>query len=1497
MSVVRKYQPGGVTPDPNKYNDYADFIAKKLDEERLTSKASRDITPVAQSWTNLFKSGLVDKVYKNDPVSKTYTIDTNYLSDDLKNIDWQGSKDAINYNILGQISAKPDKSNKGEEGDLTRRKFNTLLANWTNEYLAQKNQQSSEKQPVYEPKLKIQNLKDYISKNLYGGQEGFQDLWTKDISEITDPIEKQKHIMNVTSSLFDLYNKQKGVHSGYTPVENEELIKKAIESGDWKTYLTETRKLGWNPEELLMNKTPEELKQLQEEEKNKQLKEFAEDLLEQGYSQEIVEQILTGGYTNRVENNLFEGSPDWFQQEINKNALVLSNPKGRQILIDKKGLYQPSFESPLHPGYKSYLQYEGNVPKLYSPGMEGYDTSRFADQIGGLGYASLEGKVDGFEGWQMLGLPNFNNGWSYHNTIIMNNPSTGEKVELQKTPEGYINTKTGQPVNVKIDKIAQGIADIELPNYLQFKGNNKLFEGDVFDKVKPATPTQNLETVLARTNDFISKNLDRNYLIHTKELIPALRYYLSSPSLNNYQKMQVEKAYKDLINHIKTTSNKPDDTVKNINQVLGVNTKRNYQSGGTISREEYINKYIKPTEEKPTEETKVKDIRGSLKDASPWQIASLVGAGSSFIPGVGVFGAGLTTVADIAEDISKDGFQMSDIFNLNTAANVGFMGLGLVGLGGLRALRIAGQAAKTTGKTAQLAKVVKSADDVKDLTNAINKLNNVKVGSFKNAGIVQKELDLLKKAGIVSEKANISTMVSNSIGKGVKEIIEESGKNLSKNLSKELSKTITRPNLLQREFSGTIDLVKGVNPEWKNLAKYGGMGVKGLALGTGAVFGFKVASGAAEDGLEGVQVSDLKNLLYTAGGLRGFMKTKQGVNRAKSLIAESGKPKFSIDGKVVGEAEGIVIPTLKKPKTIAGFQRGKLSDEDVKFNTEEIKKFKDQLTTKFGDKIPENIDDLLKSGNLSKIFKTLPVDEFKILEYKDLPKDVNMFKEDYNRSRAMLEGKVTSYFTPSWLKHGYLKEGGIIKAQKGTFKDFWKAMSPSKERRNANMVNSFFFGPMSGLTDAVKTFEDVAPKVYNHFNKKEYKPSFYGPESTGGPTKVITPPPPLPPPPKDEVIIDEPLPVREPLPVFPTLPSRNPNSPTNLVVPRKQLDTKTLAVRLPSGSVEKDNKLQNPFGKLKDLMGKGNVDEKTVLNTIEYLNTLRANKRINQLWGNLKYPTFSAPGKQYARVTSPYSHFYNTQADKISSMGKRLQTSTSDLNAGINTRLAAAKQASELEEKGMLADQQQIEKQLAQQQQFDREYQLMGLDVDAKNKQSRFNQDAKMIGEGVTRLAADKTALSGYLTTLSAIRDYNQQKQLDKDYYDFATKGVTQELHSDYQKLLNEEKLAKESFAKNIPGTSSDEIWEKSTFKADFDARKKQLEEKLKTYQLENQNWMLRRQMGIRSASKGMSIEERKELLRYKHDLTKREKELERVYKSIIKNNELMQKSLSRLFK
>ena len=1482
MSVVRKYQPGGVTPDPNKYSDYGEFIAKKLDEQKLTSKAGREILPTVQSWLELAKSGLLESAYKSDSIN--YTVDKNILPEHLRNIDFEGSRDGITSNIFGQISARPDKSNKGEEGDLTNRKFNTLIANWTNEYLKGKNQQAQQttSKTDNQPKLKIQDQNEYIAKTMYGGNENYQDMWTKKIQSIADPIERQKYIMSITPKVFDLYNTNKGVHSGYTPVENEALIREAIATGNWDQYLQETRKLGWNPEELLMSKSEEELKAEKEKQNQERLKLFGEDLLGKGYSADIVSQLIEGGYTNLVENNAWSEGPDWLKEDINKNALVLANDKGKQIVINKKGPWEKAYESPLHPGYRSYFQYDGSTPTLYTPGMEGYDESKFRDDVQGVTYAGLEGQVEGYQDWKMLGVPTMTDkGLIYHHNIILTNPVTNEKVELKLTPNGYINVKTGQPAKVNIDRISKGIPDTPPLDYLKFKGEGALFAGDEFANLR-ARPTEDLQAVLNTARSLLKSDIDRNTHAKISQLLPKLRYVISSAP-NTLDREEAYKLYTQIHEMSKSSENLVRDVKSNFDpnknnfwkfmlrhSAPGVNSGIGglkevgwLQKGGVLSREDYLAKYVTPTQveqEKPIER---KDIRGTLADASPEQIASMIGAGMSILPGVGAIGATVTTLADLKEDL-KDG-KIDDKWN--HFINLGFVGLSAVGLGGLRAAKLGLDIAKTTGKTAQLAKVITKSDDIKDLASAVTKIAKVDGKlPYSAAKLTDSEFKLLKSAGIVNPKANINTiakkgtsdkmlqLLKKSKETGLTPAVRPSGLKPFELVKQPAPK---RPSALEREFSGTINLFNKLkSPDLSTVGKYGLMGLKGAGLATGAFSAAKVGIGAATDGVEGVQVQDAKNTLYALGGLRGYIKSRQLVNQAQHIKKASGKAKFIIGDKKFDVDEAITVPVLKKPGGIKGKVTGKLSDEDVKFNEKTLEEFRKKLSDTFGDKLPKDIDELLKQKDLTKVFRNQDAALDQIIEFKDLPKDSPIkFKEDYNRVKALLEGKINSYFTPDWLtKH---KEGGVLKAQRGLF----------------------FNKPKSRLT-------------YNNYNL-DSKFNTNQPTSITGSAIRNTP----------WIKTETEIPEIDPSTIA------NPTYTFNYgfkLTPEKEEDISSLLNNTTSAVSDKiyvtipDIKSNSPRVTLKDYFNKVNIDSKDLLNTAQYLRLLKTNQLSAEaqkraaLAGVTRFP--SVP-QQYLRTTSPTSAFYDKQASRISTLGKNLAGITADIDKGFNARLSAETQGIGLREKGILSDQQQIEQRIAQQDQSNRQTQLANLEVDAKNRLSTSGalRDINLIDSN--KIVANQEAFKGYTTTMAALEDYKRQRQMDKDFYNFATKGTAQSLQNEYTQLKKEMDQAKKDFVQNAPGANVDSLWENSGKKAEYEEKIKNLEDRLRTYQLETQNWGMRRQLGITKAKKGMSIEERKELMRYKHQITKSEKELERLYKYILKNNELMQKSLFKLFK
>jgi hypothetical protein len=69
--------------------------------------------------------------------------------------------------------------------------------------------------------------------------------------------------------------------------------------------------------------------------------------------------------------------------------------------------------------------------------------------------------------------------------------------------------------------------------------------------------------------------------------------------------------------------------------------------------------------------------------------------------------------------------------------------------------------------------------------------------------------------------------------------------------------------------------------------------------------------------------------------------------------------------------------------------------------------------------------------------------------------------------------------------------------------------------------------------------------------------------------------------------------------------------------------------------------------------------------------------------------------------------------------------------------------------------------------------------------------------------------------------------------------------------------------------------------------------------QLYNASLALQMPGNVQSNKRGgsLGLDDKKELLRYQHELKQHDGELEMFYKVILKNNELMYKSLSRIFK
>lgn len=116
-------------------------------------------------------------------------------------------------------------------------------------------------------------------------------------------------------------------------------------------------------------------------------------------------------------------------------------------------------------------------------------------------------------------------------------------------------------------------------------------------------------------------------------------------------------------------------------------------------------KRIQESNKRPIKTNTTVRIGTSVKEAvkDPLQWISAVGTGASFIPGVGLIGGGVSTVADTIIG-ARDGWGKEDWRDL--AANLGFTALGAVGLGG---------AAKLSSKAIKATKTLKKVEEVGDI--------------------------------------------------------------------------------------------------------------------------------------------------------------------------------------------------------------------------------------------------------------------------------------------------------------------------------------------------------------------------------------------------------------------------------------------------------------------------------------------------------------------------------------------------------------------------------------------------------------------------------------------------------------------------------------------------------------------------------------------------------------------------------------------------------------
>ena len=705
MSLVKKLQSGG-TVDPNALNIELD---NQISQFQLRSKDERRVRDALGKFRDYMATG--DKSLTVDPVTKQYTL-TGQGSEAF-----QGSPDEIERNwFSGNLKIKDDQDAMSVAAAIYNKALNTVSkAKTTTAGVAT---------PAEKEKATLGNISDYITNSIYGTADNFE----ADVKNLTDPEQRKQKYLGWANQRLDEYIANAGKNAetfDYTDLQTAQNLKNLIAEGNWDKIKSEMYKLKWEPDKFINPEVDEE------EQKKKQAEAQIDIYNKIGISNPELQKTYSSlGYTKVANDWLPENIGEdatWFRDELTKaGASILENPQtGKHIIVTPSGEFKYMGTDPLGKGYGYTIVSDASGVHINKP-----EYNRQAGVFGADPNASSAGNY----GRQLItDLPGEVYGWSNEKDGKFNVDILGRRDYTQQIVQemnGIKKVWTKDPIT-GLYKDEQGN---EKQINIQGFGANKRVITDYTD-------------ILTQEDNPLSNIKANNYYPDINTFLSDIKREIDS--INRLGEHDEDKLNK-LAAHARYLIAKGTPEEKRIaleqylklsrlfksnNISIGKNfirTVEAFKIGGKIRKgqkgmtaEEYRTKYASPTSE--SEFKKSVSKTGMIKNSSAADWISLGGTALSVIPGLGVVGGLITTGADIAKDIQKDGFQKEDIFNWNTATNLGFTALSGIGLGGLKALQVGAKALK-------VAKTAKTAEEVGKVAGKLSKAKAlVKTPGFQKA--------------------------------------------------------------------------------------------------------------------------------------------------------------------------------------------------------------------------------------------------------------------------------------------------------------------------------------------------------------------------------------------------------------------------------------------------------------------------------------------------------------------------------------------------------------------------------------------------------------------------------------------------------------------------------------------------------------------------------------------------------------------------------------------
>lgn len=787
-------------------------------------------------------------------------------------------------------------------------------------------------------------------------------------------------------------------------------------------------------------------------------------------------------------------------------------------------------------------------------------------------------------------------------------------------------------------------------------------------------------------------------------------------------------------------------------------------------------------------------------------------------------------------DLIKDMADNGQIDDWGThGLNIGFAALSAIGLGGVKSV-------------VKLAKAAGKANKAMDVSSSIAKLGNA-AKDLKYAD------ELLK--------------IEQTLGK--KATVKEIGEAVTRSGNKELEK----------EFIALVASTTKSDKAVSYISKYGKKALENKGIKTATQIGLAIPAGTAaisggteivktivdpDKKIGNIDVEDLRRVVQAASIGKQWMYNKQSLKALKrqtfeggskaSTTIKSGDKTYDLEGEYL---EGVA----KKEWTL----RGKRATDKTKAAAKEEyhKKLTEEIKKKYNIDI-KNIDDVSvtpakKEGLYLKEKPSIEEGQGFIKARKEWERAKKLLGENVVIEKPKIEPKIepkVKTIKPKSKRKIWNYGENMVKPE---LKSKRKYVKKQKDSMNSAMLKQGGILKLQKgkplILDSLdlKLVKPVKPIEQISNTSIKYKPTDF--------SKILNP--------TKEVIIDR----------------------------EQSFKPKTRRSSSQILDVKQDN---SKLGKVLK-----SFDSNTLANLAMYFNTLRGNAKSTSqqqkavMEGVVNLPMMS---KSYVRITDPYKGMAENEISKMNTQASNIASSVSDIDKALGIRFAGASKGADIKLNYSKAGQEHLEGLKQKQDELNRSTDQYNLGVIGQNRASLSDASSKLHLLDANLTAAKTTALNQLITNFERNKQL-KQRDLDRNkLFDLSQDSEMKSAYENYQKISSQDTLDK--YKKEY----DEEMKQPYATYVDFEESKqyknwldqvKIAKESVELYVKKMETAQLAYSYGVPNSqwrlAKGGTINDKIILEEVKQDNRKELQREKQFYLLILKNNELMQKALIKVFK